>query len=149
MTCSTPPPMCGAITAPGGVSTTQGDDPSIVKYTAPVSRIARSTSDSVSKDADYPSRRGRSGGPDGPALALGRVREGEPDGRLHRLTVLLGGIEMQAVSRTDRGLVGLAPRALDDLGVANESVRADLQAQDDDQDRSGGGVGRLVRRPCF
>ena len=46
--------MCGAITAPGGVSTTQGDDPSMVKYTAPVRRIARSTSDSVSKGRAYP-----------------------------------------------------------------------------------------------
>src|SRR3982751_4080961 len=58
MTCSTPVPMCGAIIAPGGVSTTHGDDPSIVKYTAPVRRMARSTSDSVSTGAAYPGWRG-------------------------------------------------------------------------------------------
>ena len=68
----------------------------------------------------------------GGGSAPGRVREREPDGRLHRLTVLLRGIEVQSIGRLHGGLVSLGPRALDDLGVANESVHADLQAQDDE-----------------
>src|SRR3954451_21278257 len=75
MTCSTPPPMCGAITEPGGVWTTQGADPSMVKYTAPVSRIARSTSESVSKAAEYPDK--GSAVRDGACVARGRLEVGE------------------------------------------------------------------------
>src|SRR4051812_17320817 len=136
MTCSTPAPMCGAITAPGGVSTTQGADPSIVKYTAPVNRIARSTSESVSTRREY--RTGHAPRARGSVGIRSRAREGAWLGARDGLEVVekaVRGGGMVAAGRNGprrvANVVGEVHRAEEDVqrGVEPRLTPADRQLQ--------------------